>query len=161
MLRGLAIGRQRARRLAISRRATVVSFARKGKPMPNHSPAPALDHSVAPVGWRAIAYTPLLAILLLIIVVAVIALLPLSYPIAVSLGLSQGLSEFLPISSSAHLILTPWFLGWPDPRPTFDVALHPGTLVAVATYFRHGWITLLRAAPVLRRRRGRTVSTKA
>jgi undecaprenyl-diphosphatase len=147
MLRGLAIGRQRTRRLAISRRATVVSFARKGKPMPNHSPAPALDRPVAPAGWRAIAYTPLLAILLLIIVVAVIALLPFSYQIAVSLGLIQGLSEFLPISSSAHLILTPWFLGWPDPAPTFNVALHLGTLVAVATYFRHDWITLLRAAP--------------
>jgi hypothetical protein len=68
--------------------------------MPNHSPASALDHTVAPAGGRAIAYTPVLAILLLIVVVAVIALLPFSYQIAVTLGLVQGLSEFLPISSS-------------------------------------------------------------
>ena len=57
-----------------------------------------------------------------------------------TLGLIQGLSEFLPISSSAHLILAPWFFGWPDPGLTFDVALHVGTLVAVAVYFWRDWI---------------------
>ena len=52
------------------------------------------------------------------------------------LGMVQGLGEFLPISSSAHLILTPYFLGWPDQGLAFDVALHWGTLLAVVTYFR-------------------------
>jgi undecaprenyl-diphosphatase len=54
---------------------------------------------------------------------------------AVVLGLVQGVGEFLPISSSAHLVLTPWFFNWPDPGLTFDVALHLGTLVAVVAYF--------------------------
>lgn len=53
------------------------------------------------------------------------------------LGMVQGLGEFLPISSSAHLILTPWVFGWPDQGLAFDVALHWGTLLAVATYFRN------------------------
>jgi len=107
---------------------------------------PTLDRN-APLRVRVIAYAPLLAILLLIVVIGVIALLPFSYQVAVTLGLVQGLSEFLPISSSAHLILTPWFLGWPDPGLTFDVALHVGTLVAVALYFWRDWLALLRAAP--------------
>ncbi len=51
------------------------------------------------------------------------------------LGMVQGLGEFLPISSSAHLILTPWLFGWPDQGLAFDVALHWGTLLAVVTYF--------------------------
>lgn len=54
---------------------------------------------------------------------------------AIILGLVQGLAEFLPISSSAHLILVPWLLGWPESGLTFDVALHVGTLVAVTVYF--------------------------
>jgi undecaprenyl-diphosphatase len=54
---------------------------------------------------------------------------------AVILGLAQGLGEFLPISSSAHLVLLPWFFRWPDPGLTFDVALHLGTLIAVVAYF--------------------------
>jgi undecaprenyl-diphosphatase len=65
---------------------------------------------------------------------------------ALVLGLVQGLSEFLPISSSAHLALTPWFLGWQDPGLAFDVALHIGTLVAVAWYFRREWVALMKAA---------------
>ena len=52
------------------------------------------------------------------------------------LALVQGLTEFLPISSSAHLILVPRFLGWPDQGLAFDVAVHLGTLVAVLWYFR-------------------------
>ncbi len=52
------------------------------------------------------------------------------------LGMVQGLGEFLPISSSAHLILTPWFFNWKDPGLGFDVALHWGTLLAVLVYFR-------------------------
>lgn len=52
------------------------------------------------------------------------------------LGIVQGLTEFLPISSSAHLILVPWFLGWKPPGLAFDVALHWGTLLGVVVYFR-------------------------
>lgn len=51
------------------------------------------------------------------------------------LGMVQGLGEFLPISSSAHLILAPWFFGWPDQGLAFDIALHWGTLAAVVSYF--------------------------
>jgi len=53
------------------------------------------------------------------------------------LAVVQGLSEFLPISSSGHLILVPHFLGWPDQGLAFDVAVHVGTLLAVILYFRH------------------------
>jgi undecaprenyl-diphosphatase len=65
---------------------------------------------------------------------------------AAVLGLLQGLSEFLPISSSAHLSLTPWLLNWPQPGLAFDVSLHIGTLVAVAWYFRGEWVALARGA---------------
>lgn len=62
---------------------------------------------------------------------------------AVVLGLVQGLTEFIPISSSAHLIIVPWLLGWPDPGLTFDVALHLGTLAALLAYFWGDWMSLL------------------
>ena len=52
------------------------------------------------------------------------------------LGLVQGLGEFLPISSSAHLVIAPWLFKWDDPGLGFDVALHWGTLLAVLAYFR-------------------------
>jgi len=52
------------------------------------------------------------------------------------LAVVQGITEFLPISSSAHLILVPHFLGWPDQGLGFDLAMHLGTLVAVLAYFR-------------------------
>ncbi|HEX6738375.1 MAG TPA: undecaprenyl-diphosphate phosphatase, partial [Vicinamibacteria bacterium] len=55
---------------------------------------------------------------------------------ALVLGILQGLGEFLPISSSAHLIVVPWLLGWPDHGLAFDVALHVGTLAAVLYAFR-------------------------
>ena len=64
---------------------------------------------------------------------------------ALILGIVQGLTEFLPISSSAHLILFPWFFGWTDTLVdtlSFDVALHAGTLVAILWYFRTDWIGL-------------------
>jgi undecaprenyl-diphosphatase len=61
------------------------------------------------------------------------------------LGLLQGLAEFLPVSSSAHLTLAPWLFHWPDPGLSFDVALHFGTLIAVLWYFRNEWIALVRA----------------
>ncbi|WAC06223.1 MAG: undecaprenyl-diphosphatase UppP [Thermodesulfobacteriota bacterium] len=62
---------------------------------------------------------------------------------AVMLGLVQGLGEFLPISSSAHLVLVPWFFGWTDPGLTFDIALHLGTLFAVVLYFWKDWRQLI------------------
>ena len=62
---------------------------------------------------------------------------------AVILGLAQGLGEFLPISSSAHLVLVPWLFRWADPGLTFDVALHIGTLVAVVIYFWKDWWQLI------------------
>jgi undecaprenyl-diphosphatase len=62
---------------------------------------------------------------------------------AVILGLVQGLGEFLPISSSAHLVLVPWLFKWEDPGLTFDIALHLGTLIAVAIYFWRDWLRLL------------------
>src|SRR3954453_16002478 len=65
---------------------------------------------------------------------------------AVILGVVQGLTELLPVSSSAHLVLVPWFFGWPDPGLTFDVALHIGTLIAVVVYFWRDWVRLARAA---------------
>jgi len=55
---------------------------------------------------------------------------------ALILGIVQGLSEFLPISSSAHLLMVRWFAGWPDPGLAFDVALHWGTLAGLVVYFR-------------------------
>ena len=54
-----------------------------------------------------------------------------------ALGILQGLTEFLPISSSAHLILLPQLFGWDDQGLAFDVAVHVGTLTAVVLYFRH------------------------
>jgi undecaprenyl-diphosphatase len=62
---------------------------------------------------------------------------------AAILGLVQGLGEFLPISSSAHLVLVPWLFGWTDPGLTFDIALHTGTLVAVVIYFWKDWWQLI------------------
>jgi undecaprenyl-diphosphatase len=59
-----------------------------------------------------------------------------SYAQAVVLGLVQGLTEFLPISSSGHLILVPRVFGWPDQGLAFDAALHLGTLAALIAYFR-------------------------
>jgi undecaprenyl-diphosphatase len=61
---------------------------------------------------------------------------------ALVLGILQGLAEFLPISSSAHLALAPWVFGWRDPGLAFDVALHVGTLVAVLWYFNQEWRNL-------------------
>lgn len=58
------------------------------------------------------------------------------------LSLVQGLTEFLPISSSAHLILVPYFANWPDQGIFFDVAVHFGTLLAVTLYFRKTLISI-------------------
>lgn len=75
---------------------------------------------------------------------------------AVVLGIVQGLTEFLPISSSGHLILVPAVLGWHDPfidSLAFSVMLHLGTLVALVIYFAPDWLRLLRAAAQLLRER--------
>ena len=64
---------------------------------------------------------------------------------AIVLAIVQGLSEFLPISSSGHLILVPHFLGWTDQGLAFDVAVHVGTLIAVAGYFRKQLLAMTRA----------------
>jgi undecaprenyl-diphosphatase len=60
------------------------------------------------------------------------------------LGVIQGLGEFLPISSSGHLIVLPWLLGWPQQSLAFDVALHVGTLLAVVYAFLGEWMSLAR-----------------
>ena len=70
---------------------------------------------------------------------------------AVVLGLVQGLSEFLPVSSSGHLVLVPWLFGWteltrdPELERTFAVALHVGTFVGAAAYFRRDLVLYVRA----------------
>lgn len=69
----------------------------------------------------------------------------MSYFEAFFLALIQGLTEFLPVSSSAHLILPSQILGWPDQGLAFDVAVHVGTLIAVLIYFRKEVIRLLLA----------------
>jgi undecaprenyl-diphosphatase len=61
----------------------------------------------------------------------------------VVLAVVQGFTEFLPVSSSAHLALAPWLLGWQDQGLTFDIALHFGTLGAVLIYFSRDWLQLL------------------
>ncbi len=61
----------------------------------------------------------------------------------IALALVQAATEFLPISSSAHLVLARWLLGWNDAGLAFDVALHVGTLLALATYFAPTWIRIL------------------
>jgi undecaprenyl-diphosphatase len=62
---------------------------------------------------------------------------------AILMALVQALTEFLPVSSTAHLILFPWLLHWQDPGLAFDVALHAGTLVALVMYFFKDWLTLI------------------
>jgi len=59
------------------------------------------------------------------------------------LGLVQGITELLPVSSSAHLYIVSWLLKWPDQGLTFDVALHVGTLLAIGLYFLRTWVEIL------------------
>jgi undecaprenyl-diphosphatase len=65
---------------------------------------------------------------------------------AIVLGALQGFAEVLPISSSAHLILVPWLLKWPESGLTFDVALHLGTFLAMVVYFRRDIVDMLVSA---------------
>jgi undecaprenyl-diphosphatase len=71
---------------------------------------------------------------------------------AIILGITQGLTEFLPISSSGHLIIVPWLFGWETPGLAFDAALHLGTLVAVFTYFWREIVDIIRAIPTMLRK---------
>lgn len=63
---------------------------------------------------------------------------------ALILGIIQGLTEFLPVSSSAHLNLFPWIFGWDKISDSFDVALHLGTLLAICIFFYKDWIKLIK-----------------
>jgi undecaprenyl-diphosphatase len=64
---------------------------------------------------------------------------------AIVLGLVQGATEFIPVSSSGHLVLVPWLLGWDSPGLVFDTVVHWGTLVAVLAYFWRDWLALILA----------------
>jgi len=64
---------------------------------------------------------------------------------AIILGIVQGIAEFLPISSSAHLVFIPWILNWPAHTLTFDVALHLGTLIALLAFFWREWWGIIRS----------------
>jgi undecaprenyl-diphosphatase len=67
---------------------------------------------------------------------------------ALIMGIVQGLTEFLPVSSSGHLVIVPYLLGWTDPFITslaFSVMLHLGTLVALLVYFREDWLAIIPA----------------
>ena len=63
---------------------------------------------------------------------------------AIILGIVQGVTEFAPVSSSAHLVLVPWAFGWPSPGVAFDTLLHWGTLTAVIIYFWHEWVRVIK-----------------
>lgn len=65
---------------------------------------------------------------------------------AIIYGIVQGITEFLPVSSTAHLILLPWFAGWKDPGMEFDIALHLGTLFSLVWFFRTEWTAFARSA---------------
>ena len=62
---------------------------------------------------------------------------------AIILGIVQGLTELLPVSSSAHLNLFPWLFNWGELSPSFDVALHIGTLLAILVFFYKDWVKLI------------------
>jgi len=62
---------------------------------------------------------------------------------AIILGIIQGVTEFLPISSTAHLILAPWIFGWDDPGLAFDVVLHLGTLTGIIAFFRRDFYSMV------------------
>ena len=63
---------------------------------------------------------------------------------ALVLGIVQGLTELLPVSSSAHLNLFPWIFGWSEISPSFDVELHIGTLFAILIFFYKDWVNLIK-----------------
>jgi len=69
---------------------------------------------------------------------------------SIILGVIQGITEFLPISSSGHLVLIPNIFGWEDQGLAFDVALHWGTLIAILVYFRKDWIKIFKESYLIR-----------
>ena len=75
---------------------------------------------------------------------------------AAILGIIQGLTEFLPISSSAHLIIIPWLTGWEQKGIAFDVFVHVGTAISVLVFFRNEWIQLAKET-IAGLREGRTL----
>ena len=75
---------------------------------------------------------------------------------ALVLGIVQGAAEFLPISSSGHLVLVPWWLGWENPPLIFDVTVHVGTALAVLAYFWREWIRIIGAGLNMIRKRAIT-----
>ena len=75
---------------------------------------------------------------------------------ALVLGIVQGAAEFLPISSSGHLVLVPWWLGWEKPPLLFDVIAHVGTALAVVVYFWRDWIRIVTAGVNMIRKRAIT-----
>jgi undecaprenyl-diphosphatase len=81
---------------------------------------------------------------------------------AVILGIVQGLTEFIPISSSAHLIIIPWLFRWDDPGLSFDLALHLGTLIAILSFFWQDWVRLIRAgiASIIEHKIGQDIDRK-
>lgn len=62
---------------------------------------------------------------------------------SIILGIIQGLTELLPVSSSAHLNIFPWLLGWSEIPDSFDIALHFGTLLAITIFFFRDWLDLI------------------
>jgi undecaprenyl-diphosphatase len=79
---------------------------------------------------------------------------------AIVLGIVQGLTEFLPVSSSAHLIIVPWLLGWESPGLAFDAALHLGTLGAVLIYFWRDILAMLVTLPRALRHPGQVLRSR-
>lgn len=84
---------------------------------------------------------------------------------AIILGIVQGLTEFIPISSSAHLVIIPWIYHWDNPALnslTFDVSLHLGTLLALLVFFAPDWVRLIKAAvaSIVERKIGSDVNRK-
>lgn len=78
---------------------------------------------------------------------------------SIILGLVQGIGEFLPISSTAHLVLAPFLFGWQDPGLYFDIALHFGTLIAVVSYFHRDWVMIFQATlRNLKNRKGKSAA---
>lgn len=75
---------------------------------------------------------------------------------AIILGIVQGLTEVLPISSSGHLVLVPWFFHFPDPGLSFDVALHFGTLLAIGGFFFWDFVYILKGGVGLITKRDQT-----
>ncbi len=101
----------------------------------SEQPARSIPMWIAPLAFGAVA--------------GAVAILPGDYRAATVLGLVQGLGEFLPISSSAHLIVAPWLFGFQDSALntlTYDVALHLGTTLALLAFFWRDWLRLALAA---------------